>query len=652
MIYRSLFLIISLFVLGNSFIQPVIAQSEFEVVIDSSAYLTDIATETGRALKFVTSEDRLILFDFENFRILFYKKGEGFEDNEFLKIVGQHSRIQNGQPFDPDTYNRLSAEFGGTIFNNQLWVTNYSYGEILIFDLDGNYITSLPGRYRVFDTEDDSLYALEGSSIYRWEAGVDTFAYLKDVPDEVSIKRENYGANIKLESNRLCVFDQDTLNVYNLAEYLNGLQTDTIFSVVSSPMPEFEIMADKILWSTDYYGNYAFSDLDGNNRDEGNFGIYTYTWHFNPDNFLYVVGSWGLKKFDSDLDELVYTSRNPYYWDGRFFGADDQNLYFYDFHDGGFVTAPLNYDDGTYFVSRHNDIPYSGWNRDFRLQGTNAFLLSEWPPDSMKIFNFDIEAQNSSMFRVDSVYGFDILNDSIFTMVDTTLKIYSPEGQLLFSSPLQGREQTNLHNLNRNSNVHIAVNQHFFFAVFDDTLNIFSKSGHFLRSYPFNIRSNSYANALLTADDTHVFSNRLLYAINIETGEMNTYLDNSYGSGFINGNRYWDESGENIYSYQIINIINNIEQPSQIIKNFHLVGAYPNPFNPTTTIIYRIAKTTDVKLSVYTILGQQVAELVNGKQPAGEYKIQWNAGNFSSGMYFYVLQVEGKQQIKRGVLLK
>ena len=94
------------------------------------------------------------------------------------------------------------------------------------------------------------------------------------------------------------------------------------------------------------------------------------------------------------------------------------------------------------------------------------------------------------------------------------------------------------------------------------------------------------------------------------------------------------------------------EDQPQVLRDFQLVGAFPNPFNPTTTIIYRIAKTTDVKLSVYTILGQQVAELVNGKQPAGEYKIQWNAGNFSSGMYFYVLQVEGKQQIIRGILLK
>lgn len=261
--------------MGISFLKPVLAQTEFEIVIDSSAYLTDIATETGRALKFVTTDERLVLFDFENFRILFYKKGEGFDDNEFLKIIGQHSRVQDAQPFDPDTYNRLSWEFGGTIFNNQLWVSNYSYGEILIFDLDGNYITTHAGRYRVLDPADSSLYALEGSSLYRWEAGVDTFAYINEVPNGVSIERENYGANIRLGSDRICVFEQDTLKTYNLTDFLSGVDTDTIFCVVSSPMPEFEIMADKILWSTNYHGYYAYSDLNGNNRGEGNFGIYS-----------------------------------------------------------------------------------------------------------------------------------------------------------------------------------------------------------------------------------------------------------------------------------------------------------------------------------------------------------------------------------------
>jgi flagellar hook assembly protein FlgD len=89
-----------------------------------------------------------------------------------------------------------------------------------------------------------------------------------------------------------------------------------------------------------------------------------------------------------------------------------------------------------------------------------------------------------------------------------------------------------------------------------------------------------------------------------------------------------------------------------VLEDFQLVGAYPNPFNPTTTIVYHIAKSTDVKLSVYNILGELVTELVNGKQPAGKYKIEWNAGKFSSGMYFYALQVGGKQQIVRGILLK
>ncbi len=649
---RKLFFIFLLFIFYNSIVQTVFAQTQFEILIDSAAYRTDIATETGRALKIVTSEDRLIVFDFENFRILFYTKGEGFDDSEIQKVVGQHSRIQDGQAYDPSTYNRLSWEFGGTIFNNQLWVTNYSFGEILIFDLDGNYLSTLPDHYRVLDTNEDDLYALEGSSIYRWEAGVDTFAYLEEVPGNVSITSEKYGANIKLGSDRLCVFKQDTLKVYNLTEYLSGQNQDTLFTVSNSPMPDFEIMADKILWATDLYGQYAYSDLDGSNRKEGNFGIYTYTWHFSTDSFLYVVGSWGLKKYSSDLNEIESMSRYPYYWDGRFFGADDQNLYFYDHRDGGFVTTPLNYDEGTYLVSENNEIQYSGWNHDFRLQDKNAFLLSEWPPDSLQIIHFDIEAQDSSMFRVDSIYGFDVSNDSIFTLIDSTLKIYSLAGDLLFSNTLQGLSQSNLHNLARNSKVHICVNHQFFFTVFNDTLNVFSKTGHFITSYPFNIFSNSYGNLLLTADANYVYSNQRLYAISITTGEVNPYVDGAYGGGFINGDRYWYESGQNIYSYKTIDVVSSIEDPHQVLMDFRLVKAYPNPFNPLTTIVYQLNKTSDVNLSVYNLLGQHVAELVKARQPAGEYTVDWHAVNYSSGMYFYILQVDAESQVMRGILLK
>jgi len=61
---------------------------------------------------------------------------------------------------------------------------------------------------------------------------------------------------------------------------------------------------------------------------------------------------------------------------------------------------------------------------------------------------------------------------------------------------------------------------------------------------------------------------------------------------------------------------------------------YPNPFNPSTTIRYSVSTPSRVTLTVFNILGQQIAQLVNSVQPAGSHETVWNA-NAASGLYFY-----------------
>jgi len=86
----------------------------------------------------------------------------------------------------------------------------------------------------------------------------------------------------------------------------------------------------------------------------------------------------------------------------------------------------------------------------------------------------------------------------------------------------------------------------------------------------------------------------------------------------------------------------NGERWEKIIKidivapdKFVLEQNYPNPFNPKTTILYQLPLEADVILSIYNILGQKVDILVNEKQGAGSYNVEWDAGNVASGMYFY-----------------
>jgi hypothetical protein len=88
------------------------------------------------------------------------------------------------------------------------------------------------------------------------------------------------------------------------------------------------------------------------------------------------------------------------------------------------------------------------------------------------------------------------------------------------------------------------------------------------------------------------------------------------------------------------------DQSKALIPNtLSLYQNYPNPFNPSTEIRYTVASVGAVKLSVYDILGQEVATLVNAQRQPGNYTVEWNAARMSSGMYFARLSVlTGKGQ--------
>jgi hypothetical protein len=98
---------------------------------------------------------------------------------------------------------------------------------------------------------------------------------------------------------------------------------------------------------------------------------------------------------------------------------------------------------------------------------------------------------------------------------------------------------------------------------------------------------------------------------------------------------------------------------SQIPNKYELYQNYPNPFNPSTTIEFNIPgdavghrHTYDLRLDVYSVTGQLVATLVNENLQPGKYKVDWNASNYSSGIYFYTLETGDFSQTKRMVLLK
>jgi len=81
-----------------------------------------------------------------------------------------------------------------------------------------------------------------------------------------------------------------------------------------------------------------------------------------------------------------------------------------------------------------------------------------------------------------------------------------------------------------------------------------------------------------------------------------------------------------------------VEDENLVADKFELLQNFPNPFNPTTKIEYRISDRSFVSLKVYNILGDEVATLVNEEKSAGIYNVNFNAFGLSSGMYLYKLQ--------------
>jgi hypothetical protein len=126
----------------------------------------------------------------------------------------------------------------------------------------------------------------------------------------------------------------------------------------------------------------------------------------------------------------------------------------------------------------------------------------------------------------------------------------------------------------------------------------------------------------------------------------------------VNGN-HLDTYGDPTVDQSGAFIITNVEQTSnEIPEQFYLSQNYPNPFNPSTKITFSIpltpsgAEESITTLKIYDILGNEVTTLINEELSSGEYEVDFNASDLTTGVYFYKLQSGLIVETKKMMLIK
>jgi hypothetical protein len=112
------------------------------------------------------------------------------------------------------------------------------------------------------------------------------------------------------------------------------------------------------------------------------------------------------------------------------------------------------------------------------------------------------------------------------------------------------------------------------------------------------------------------------------------------------------EPGRIFRKYGSITSVNEERSKSEVVTGSLCLHNYPNPFNPTTTVLFDLPEPCHVALAVYDYLGREVTRLASGPHAAGRHEISFDASNLRSGVYFYRLTADNSVEVRKMVLLK
>lgn len=155
-----------------------------------------------------------------------------------------------------------------------------------------------------------------------------------------------------------------------------------------------------------------------------------------------------------------------------------------------------------------------------------------------------------------------------------------------------------------------------------------------------------------TADAQPIDEPFVIPGVEVPSGLVNIASDgNAYYCAWLDGrdqSAYW-----NVYAKKFGPAVTGVESAAAAMpRNFELADAYPNPFNPETTIAFSIAQTSHVEISVFNTVGERVAILAEAPFEAGDHEVIFSARHLPSGVYIYRIQAGGFSDSKKVLLLK
>lgn len=128
---------------------------------------------------------------------------------------------------------------------------------------------------------------------------------------------------------------------------------------------------------------------------------------------------------------------------------------------------------------------------------------------------------------------------------------------------------------------------------------------------------------------------------------------NVHKLGINNGYLYAGTEGAGVWRYPLYSLPLQAEETSNTLpRNYSLDQNYPNPFNPSTKIRFSLPENASVKLIVYDLLGREITCLVNGELNSGYHEVTFNAGNLTSGIYFYRLSAPKFSAVRKLMFIK